>query len=488
MGGVKMLKARRNILLKFIVVTAANGLVTGLSSNNVYAQSCPVGAPIINTVYTASTETIINPDRGFHNTVSIVTSNKFGAPSGKSAYDQTRTAGMSLLRAIAALDQYRANPLPDAVLNEFRQAFTHARDSGLKIWLAVKYNFPDGPGGQNDPTLNVDAELDVVLNHLDQLKPILEENKDVLAGLYNGFIGAWGEWHSSSTGLDKDPKRRQIYEKMLSVLPADRMMTTRYFEAMNTLADAKPTAQNAYRANGSRMGMANQCYLVSKNDAGTYDINNVDAQKAQVGAWTQFVPFVAETCAAPRSDRRDDCNTALVENELLHLSVLNNEFYKPTLDKWKEQGCYNEINNRLGYRIELKSSSIDATAKAGSAFNASFVVKNVGYAAPYNPRGLALILRHQDTQQIVSLPLRKNYDSTLDPRFWFRESGDITVSVAPTLPADIPAGNYDVLLSLHDPDASLTGRVEYKIRLASNDVWEAATGLNLLVKGVQITR
>ncbi|MGL4610488.1 MAG: hypothetical protein ACRCYY_12550 [Trueperaceae bacterium] len=38
-----------------------------------------------------------------------------------------------------------------------------------------------------------------------------------------------------------------------------------------------------------------------------------------------------------------------------------------------------------------------------------------------------------------------------------------------------------------DPSGNLASRPEYSIRLANENVWEDATGLNLLVKGVKVT-
>ncbi len=436
--------------------------------------------------FDADNSPIANPERGFHRSLAVVASNKWGNPDSAATYTSIRAQGFSVVRGVALLDRHRGAALPAEVLGEFRQAFANARSAGVKIWLLVSYNFPNGPGAEKTAD-NVDPPLENVLAHLDQLGPVLDDNRDVIAGLYNGFIGAWGEWHSSSTGLDKDPKRRQIYEKILAVLPADRMMTTRYFEALETLPGGHPTAETAYdQSAASRTGMTNQCYLVNTNDAGTCDPNQVEAQKTRLAAWSRHLPMVAETCEVPTTTRHDDCAEATAENERLHFSVMNVDFYKPTIDKWKEQGCYNDIASRLGYRLQLVTASVPATVAAGGAMAASFVVKNTGYAAPYNPRGLALVLRHQGSGEQFTLPILQSRSPTLDPRNWYRESGEITVAASPAVPANAPAGTYDVLLSL--PDPLLAARPEYSIRLASQNVWDAGSGLNLLVRGVQVTR
>ena len=67
-----------------------------------------------------------------------------------------------------------------------------------------------------------DAPLSVILQHLDQLKPILQENKDVIAVLQAGFIGSWGEWYYTTNNLNNDAARKTIIDKILEVLPAER--------------------------------------------------------------------------------------------------------------------------------------------------------------------------------------------------------------------------------------------------------------------------
>ncbi|MFC7518373.1 DUF4832 domain-containing protein, partial [Herbaspirillum sp. GCM10030257] len=66
-----------------------------------------------------------------------------------------------------------------------------------------------------------------------------------------------------------------------------------------------------------------------------------------------------------------------------------------------------------------------------------------------------------------------------DPRKWL-PGQSVTVSQTVTLPAGISSGNYEVLLHLADPMASLHDRPEYAIQLANNNVWEANTGFNRL--------
>ena len=57
-----------------------------------------------------------------------------------------------------------------------------------------------------------------------------------------------------------------------------------------------------------------------------------------------------------------------------------------------------------------------------------------------------------------------------------------TIGVHPQM----PAGKYALLLHLPDGDAGLASRLEYAIRLANKDVWEATTGYNSLLHTVTV--
>lgn len=77
-----------------------------------------------------------------------------------------------------------------------------------------------------------------ILAHLDQLKPFLEKNKDLILVVQAGMIGAWGEWHSSVQGLENSKETKAaVLEKLLSVVPAGRNVQVRLPEFKNLLKD-----------------------------------------------------------------------------------------------------------------------------------------------------------------------------------------------------------------------------------------------------------
>jgi len=66
------------------------------------------------------------------------------------------------------------------------------------------------------------------MTHISQLKPLWVKNKDVINVIDAGFIGGWGEWHSSANGLDSLSNMRDILFAILDAVPKDRMVVQRY--------------------------------------------------------------------------------------------------------------------------------------------------------------------------------------------------------------------------------------------------------------------
>ena len=78
--------------------------------------------------------------------------------------------------------------------------------------------------------------LEDIIRHTEQLKPFLEENKDVIQVVQAGMIGAWGEWHSSFHGLEKsDDTKRTVLQHICRMTPEGRAIQIRVPEYKNLL-------------------------------------------------------------------------------------------------------------------------------------------------------------------------------------------------------------------------------------------------------------
>ncbi len=402
---------------------------------------------------TESRGAVDNPERGFSVPVGL---------HGRSLARIRDERGATLVRIDGRLDAWRDQDLPSSLLDSVDARLAEARGAGLKVILRFMYN--EGPYPNSEP----DASLDWIKRHIAQLKPHLRQHADVIAWMEAGFIGAWGEWHTSTHGLDRDvTAKRAVLDALLDALPPSRSILLRYPVDLATLAGQGKT---------SRIGHHNDCFLASDSDSGTYERGerSTTQEKAMVAAIGQHAPIGGETCNVNRP--RSDCATALAELEQLGFSELNLGYHPGVLDSWRSGGCFDTIRSRFGYRLWVEQVSVPRAVTAGRYAHINIKVRNSGFAAPLTQRPLFLVLDG---------PARRTFKLPIDVRQW-APGKQHTIDLAAQVPADLPAGSYTVALWLPDDAPTLRKDSRYAIRMANDGVWDSETGLNRLVGGIVV--
>lgn len=430
--------------------------------------------------YDASEDNFPNPERGFYYQDAPLWLGTERFPQDVTVLRALREQGITLLRWYFVIDEYRQQNLDELILAYIDEQFDSARDAGLKVIPRFAYNFPlSGSYPYQEP----DAPLEQVLAHIDQLKPLLQANSDVIAFMEAGFIGAWGEWHSSTHDLVDDDgglneASRAIIDRLLTVLPPERMVALRYPSHKKQLFTLPLVEQQAFSGiMQARLAAHNDCFLASVTDWGTYP--EEATARAQIRAYlhrdNRFLAQGGETCNA-QADAQPyiQCPRALADLAYLRYSTLNFAYHPDVLALWDAQGCMQAIKQRLGYRLRLLMAEMPTQARAGERWIVTLSLINEGFASPYNPRGLEIILRRNDVIHRFEL------NGQQDPRFWLPDSGVISFALDVVLPADLAVGRYEVLLALPDPQPTLYERAEYAIRLANSGLWEDETGFNRL--------
>ena len=430
--------------------------------------------------YKPSNQDFTNPERGLFIQYSP-NKNDPRPPLKVSELQKLNKKNITLIRRIYLIAEFRNTPLSSSFLEKVTADLAAARKAGVKVILRFSYNWLGG---------GPDATKERILAHQEQLKPVLENNYDVIAFMEAGFIGAWGEWNKSTHGLGEDPQaRKSILLKLLSILPPERMVAIRYtHHKREAFKDPFPLQSSAVfnRRKKARIGAHNDCFLASIDDRGTYsttDPEEIARQKAFLQQDNLFVVQGGELCN--HNPPQTDCPNALAELAQMRWSALN--YYPPEEDlniifqDWQKQGCLSEISRRLGYRLRLIESSLNQEAIARGKIDLQFTIANDGWGNIYNPRQLEVILRHQQTGKEYYFVTAEN------PRFWHPNTENV-VQIKANLPPDISQGNYQILLNLPDPHPQLYNRPEYSIRLANRDIWESNTGYNHLKHIAVISR
>ena len=219
------------------------------------------------------------------------------------------------------------------MLDGLQTNFDDIRDGGVKAIVRFAYN--QGPFPDTEP----DASKTQILRHIEQLTPLLQNNADVIAWLEAGFIGAWGEWHTSTNGLDNLADKQEILFALLKALPEMRTVQVRYPANIIEMFPNVLTEEQAFDgSNQSRIAHHNDCFLSSNTDVGTYERNDgvitIERDQFYLAELTRFTPMSGETCAP--NPPRSECTSAIQEMELLHFSAINEAYHKGILRSWDE--------------------------------------------------------------------------------------------------------------------------------------------------------
>lgn len=407
---------------------------------------------------------LVNPERGFYGgAVDIFkVSNAVTAARAKAL----REEGITLMYIGFYLTNFIKGDISEAYLNMIQQSMDALREAGIKCVLRFAYQ----NGEDNKPW---DPPVDIVLRHVEQLKPVLRKNEDVIFVLQAGFVGVWGEWYytdnfvmNPSSDEDYEPRRR-LADALLEALPASRQVALRtpQFKLRMYNLSLKDTISAETAHNGSSLSRLcghNDCFGAAKDDWGTFDNEPDDREfwKAE----TRYVIMGGETCNV---SQYCTCPVSLKDMEDYHWTYLNSGYNQSVLDRWRSKGCMDEITDRLGYRLMLNTASCSGKFVAGGQVRVRIDLENKGFAAPMNPRNAELVFVEEDGT-VTRIPTGS------DPRTW--QPGHHSVEINCTLPA--AGGTF--YLALEDP--LLPGRPEYSIAVANEGVFDSATGWNKLIE------
>jgi hypothetical protein len=436
------------------------------------APAAPLPDATVATTFRGSDDDVANPERGMY----VWAADNLAAWTQAQA-DAQFAAGYRLVYAPVRLDVHASAALPATLLAELSGGFAIARRAGLKVIPRFLYNYPKGETGYQTAQ---DAPLQRVLGHIEQLQPVLAANADVIAYLQAGFIGAWGEWHTSSNHLTEAAARTQIRDALLGALPANRFLQVRYPPYLMAWSATAPRWRDESAA--ARIGVHNDCFLASSTDVGTYseDAATRRRERAYVAALSTVAPFGAETCNpadAVDPTPRTDCDDILREGRQFGLTYLNDSYYRSLFHtRWQAQGCMAQVRRSMGYRFELATLRHSAAVTTGGTGELALTLHNRGWARAFNPRTVQLVLRERASGRIVRIAL-----ASVDPRTWLPGTTS-KVSARFEVPRGTPGGDYEVLLALPDGAPSLAADARYSVRFANADDggksqgWDAALG------------
>ena len=388
-----------------------------------------------------------------------------------------RLQGRSLFLLQFFLTDFVTTDISEEYLQTIRARFESLRTGGMKCILRFSYS-----NGDSEADKPWDTTPEMVLRHIEQVKPLIQEYYDVIMVVQAGFIGSWGEWYYTENFKDAKGNLivsscKDLMEALLDAVPADRQIELRtpgYKMLLYgySLADTLTRAEAHQHTTKARIAGHNDCYLSSANDVGTFNSSN---ERKYWAAETMYTIMGGESCALTQYCNcvgTDKYNGALKDLAIQHFTYLNLGYHQKVIARWREQGCMEEIKRRLGYRLVLDEGTYTYNAEAGKSFKIEFTLHNEGFASVQNPRDAELVLADASGKVVGTWPLES------DPRYWMPEQ-KTTISQTITLPTGI-SGDMTLYLNLPDPCENLRNNSNFSIRLANEGVWNDETGYNKL--------
>lgn len=436
--------------------SSSGGTVSGGSSSSGGSAS----GGLVTYVPGVSTATFANPERGFHNYFS--SKPDVSVPSAYS-FASKLAAGQSLAIMIVDLGNFFNASISATALANYQTMFNNARTAGVKLTLLHKYH--DNGNNSSDPT---EARM---LGHIAQLAPIMSANADVIYTVHAGFIGAWGEWYYTQ---HNDAVRKNIIMALLNGLPASITVGIRTPAYKINLFDmTAPNVANLNASAASRVGHHNDCFLASSDDEGTggdYELTTPSDWRDFIRAENQTlsIPVGGETCGV---SSYSTCSNAKIQLARMGYSYLNLNYHPDVIAAWKTGGCFDEITQKLGYRLKLNQAQLPAQVSRSGNLVVSLQIENLGYAALVNTRPVKLVLYNANHEYTIDL--------TQNPKNW--KTGIHTISQQVNLAQQtIEAGDYNVAIWMPDSAVGLQARPSYSIQFANSSTWDSVKGRNIL--------
>ncbi|KAK3597326.1 hypothetical protein CHS0354_010963 [Potamilus streckersoni] len=371
--------------------------------------------------FLSTSELFANPARGFYVHTEVKTSNYNELTKTYIVNEQNNIGGPATVGMVfrhIVLDNYVEQNLTLTVLSHIRNDLEAMKAAGVLAILRFSYTVT-----YNNAPPYGDGKKTTILSHIESLKPIFRDYQGVVTVVQAGFIGVWGEWYYSDhfgvPGNGLSAQNLQIQVRTPSYkYRIFGLTSTMYTDVQN-------------HTSKSRVGHHNDCFLASSSDFGTYQ--NKTAEYPYLSEDTKYTVMAGETCSLS-SQSRHQCSTALSELKMFHWTSMNILYNQQVIQYWKANGCFNTINQQLGYRLKLKS--IVVPYKTDGTICAKLIIVNDGFAAP---------IRQYDVNIVLSSSSGTLYRTQsllfADSRTWL-PSSDHVITGSARLPCGIPAGLY----------------------------------------------
>ena len=243
-----------------------------------------LAAPPMQTLRFAGTSaSLLNPERGFRAELADF--------PRMASLDVCAKFNLTLAQAYCYLTKFCTTtpcaPLSAAYLDEVSDGFARARRAGVKLVLRFAYE------NSSEHPMDGPSSYEEIFGHMRQLQPLIHSNADVIHAMAAGFVGAYGEWHSSVHHLEQNETglAALVAAELDWFLPKDRTVIIRAprqkASLLRTWAARLPTKQQRellyWCIAAPRLSRTEPCFRLG------YDNDGFGAGNSDGGTWSAKV-------------------------------------------------------------------------------------------------------------------------------------------------------------------------------------------------------
>ena len=343
-------------------------------------------------------------------------------------------------------------PVSEAGLAQIDAILAAYEAQGTRLILRFLYDW-DGKGMERDP-----ASLQVVLGHMEQMRPLLAAHESAVYIVQGVFVGSWAEMHSSRYLSEENV--RTLLAQMERTVPSGAFLAVRTPSYWRLAAGRREPldAEEAFAREtlASRLSLFNDGILGNWLDCGTYgetpradsaSLSDRWPREEELAFQQELNLYVPNGGEVVLDNPLNDFSQAVEALRCMHVSYLNAEHDLNVLHKW-EQAVYegeeeayrgmdglSYVDRHLGYRFVVRGAQVKTEGWLRKTATLTVEVENVGFAPRYTPGRVEIVFQPEEGGEPVVT------EAETDVRGW--KPGE-TVRISAEAPEGI--GRYEVFL------------------------------------------
>lgn len=353
------------------------------------------------------------------------------------------------------IQAYKDGKITDAGMNNIRELFDALSKQNKQYIVRFLYDW-NGENQVYEP-----KNIRVILDHMKQLKGIMNEYADHIFTLQGLFIGNCGEMNNTQY-IDEE-SLQTLASTLLSVCDNDMYLSVRTPMQWREIAQKEDSSDQLVYT--KRLGLFNDGMLGNEFDYGTYGTQS----KLEAGVnqkWTreEELDFQDELCrTVPNGgeviidNAYNDLDHAIADFNRMHITYLNEDYDRNVLEKWSNSvvhtdDCYDGMDGlsymkaRLGYRFVLRECRMQQDFWKDT-LHVELDVSNSGFAPIYKACEACFAFVPQSSE---GKTYSVNVEQNLSELAGGNETDRIS-TIQTTIPLhDLERENYDVYFQLKD--------------------------------------